>query len=72
MKKRLTKYSWPASKIDRDLIHELHVASRETGRPITVLIADAVGTAMNQRLEQAQQPQRIGFVQHESTPRPAA
>ena len=72
MPKRLRIYNWPASKIDRDLIHELHLASRETGRPITVLIADAVGAAMNQRLEQTQQPQRIGFVQHEQQPRPAA
>ena len=72
MPKRLRNYNYPASKIDRDLIHELHLASRESGRPITVLIADAVGAAMNVRLEQAHQPQRIGFVQTEQQPRPAA
>lgn len=46
------RYPWPASQIDRDIMHELHLASRETGHPITTLIAEAVHTAMTQRLDQ--------------------
>lgn len=53
-------YPWPASQIHRDVMHELHVASKETGRPITVLIAEAVHGAMNARLDR-QPPQPIGF-----------
>ena len=71
MPKRLKTYNWPASKIDRDLIHELHLASRESGRPITVLIADAVSTAMNSRMEQIER-QPIGFAAAHQQPRPAA
>ncbi len=63
------KYRWPASQIDRDVMHELHRASRESGLPISRLIGDAVHTAMNARLERAQP---IGFVQTQEQPRPAA
>ena len=66
------RYPWPASQIDVDIMHELHVASRQTGLPITRLVGDAVHAAMNVRLEQSHQPQRIGFVQPEPQPRPAA
>ena len=64
------RYPWPASQIDRDVMHELHLASRQSGRPISRLIGDAVHAAMNTRLEQVP-PQPIGFVQHQQ-PRPAA
>jgi hypothetical protein len=72
MPKSNKTYSWPASRIDRDIMHELHLASKQTGLPISRLVGDAVHAAMNVRLEQTQPPQRIGFVQPESTPRPAA
>lgn len=43
---------WPASQIDRDVIHELHRDSQDTSKPISSLIDDAVHAAMNARLEQ--------------------
>ena len=68
MPKSPRRYAWPASQIDRDVMHELHRVSRDTGRPISRLIGDAVHAAMNARLEQARP---IGFSQHQD-PRPAA
>ena len=44
------KYPWPATKIDRDLIHELHLESVKSGRPITALIAEAVESYLNPKL----------------------
>ena len=67
MTKPSRRYAWPASQIDRDVMHELHRVSRDTGLPISRLIGDAVHAAMNARLEQAQP---IGFTQGQ--PRPAA
>ncbi len=46
------KYAWPCSKIDRDLMHELHCESKKNGVPITAIIAAAVGGYLNHRLEQ--------------------
>jgi hypothetical protein len=66
------RYPWPASRIDRDIMHELHLASRHTGLPITHLIRDAVHAAMNQSLEQKPAaPAPIGFTPPAS-PAPAA
>jgi hypothetical protein len=45
-------YPWPCSKIDRDLMHELHCESKKNGVPITAIIAEAVGTYLNAKLEQ--------------------
>ena len=61
---RHRRYPWPASQIDRDVMHELHRASRDTGLPISRLVGDAVHAAMNSRLERPQPP--IGFVQHQA------
>jgi len=69
MPKNIRRYPWPASQIDRDVMHELHLASRQTGQPITAIIRDAVHQAMTDRMEQAP-PAPIGFVQQ--PPRPAA
>ena len=46
------KYSWPCSLVDRDLMHELHLESKAAGVPITAIIAAAVGTYLNAKLEQ--------------------
>jgi hypothetical protein len=70
MSKHQKKYPWPASQIDRDVMVELHRASVQSGRPITVLVRDAVHQAMTARLEQAPQAP-IGFTQ-DHQPRPAA
>ena len=46
------KYAWPCSKVDRDLMHELHLESKSAGVPITAIVAAAVGTYLNAKLEQ--------------------
>ncbi len=61
MPKIKRRYSWPASKIDRDCMHELHLASQRTGLKITDLIADAVHAAMNDALQRNDKSTPIGF-----------
>ena len=47
------KYPWPCSKIDRDLMHELHCESKKIGGvPITVIIAEAVSIYLNAKLDE--------------------
>ena len=36
------KYPWPASKIGKDEMRRLFEAKRRTGKPITLLVRDAV------------------------------
>ncbi len=55
------RYPWPASKIDRDCMHELHLASQRTGLKITDLIASAVHAAMNEALQRNETTTPIGF-----------
>jgi hypothetical protein len=55
------RYPWPASKISRECMHELHLASQRTGLKITDLIADAVHDAMNEALERSEKSTPIGF-----------
>jgi len=55
------RYPWPASRIDPDVMHELHLASRRTGLKITELISDAVHAAMNDALQRTDKPAPIGF-----------
>ena len=69
MSKHKRRYPWPASQNDRDVMHELHLASRQSGQPITAIIRDAVHQAMNARME-AVPSAPIGFMSQ--TPRPAA
>lgn len=59
---RNRRLPWPASQIDRDILHELHVTSKRLGLPITHLIKDAVHSAMNDAF-QRNQPAPIGFTQ---------
>lgn len=44
-------YPWPCTRLDRDLMHELHLESKEAGVPITAIVAAAVGTYLNAKLE---------------------
>lgn len=53
----IRKLPWPMSRIGRDLLHELWLEAKKTGRPITAIVADAVTTHLNQRLDQATPPQ---------------
>ena len=56
------KYRWPATRLDKDQMHELHCESvARGGVPITAIIAEAVGVYLNDRLDRrlegaAQQP----------------
>jgi len=57
------KYRWPATRLDKDQMHELHCESVARGVPITAIIAEAVGVYLNDRLDRrlegaAQQPQQ--------------
>ena len=70
MPKHFRRYPWPASQIDRDIMHELHLVSRESGRPISIVLRDLVHAGMTARLEQTP-PEPIGFVR-DQPPRPAA
>ena len=45
------KLPWPMSRIDRDVLHELWQEGQRRGIPITQVVADAVVTHLNQRLE---------------------
>jgi hypothetical protein len=45
------KLPWPMSRIDRDVLHELFLEGQRLGIPITKIVADAVVTHLNQRLE---------------------
>jgi hypothetical protein len=38
----MAKYSWPASGLGKDEMPRLHEASQATGKPITVLVREAV------------------------------
>ena len=71
MPKLKRNYSWPSSKISRDVMFEIYQVAQETGRPITAIIADAVHSAMNRRFDENQR-QPIGFIQTQQSPRPAA
>jgi len=46
------KLPWPASKIERDLLHELWLEAKATGLPITTIIQTAVNEHLNKKLEQ--------------------
>lgn len=48
------KYPWPCSKLDRDLMHELHVESVFSAVPISAIVAEAVSAYLNAKLEQRQ------------------
>ena len=64
-------YPWPASRLgrERDVMHSLHLESKRTGTPITVIIEQAVCAHLNQNLEH-QPPTSIGF--HTANPPTAA
>ena len=38
----MSRYPWPASALGKDEMRKLYEVSRETGKPITLLLRDAV------------------------------
>lgn len=48
----MRKYRWPATRLDKDQMHELHCESKASGLPITAIVAEAVSAYLNARLEQ--------------------
>jgi hypothetical protein len=44
------KLPWPASKIERDLLHELWLEAKRTGQPITIVVQAAVNEYLNAKL----------------------
>ena len=67
------KLPWPSSKIERDLLHELWLERQETGKPITVIVAEAVATHLNRRMETtARAAEAASFYDARPRPLPAA
>ena len=48
---RTRKLPWPMSRIDRDVLHELWQEGQKSGQTISAIVAEAVVTHLNQRLE---------------------
>lgn len=69
---RTRKLPWPMSRIDRDLLHELWQEGQRTGQPITAIVADAVVTHLNQRLEASVRAGEPSSPFTSEAPRPAA
>lgn len=61
------KYRWPATRLDKDQMHELHCESVARGVPITAIIAEAVGVYLNDRLDG-----RLAEIAHQQPAAPAA
>lgn len=47
------KLPWPASKIDRDVLHELWCEAKKTGQPITIIVQQAVNDYLNAKLQKS-------------------
>ncbi|MBN8523940.1 MAG: hypothetical protein J0M02_01260 [Planctomycetes bacterium] len=43
---------WPASRLDRDIMHELYLEAKSAGQPMTAIIAAALAEHCNRRLHQ--------------------
>lgn len=43
---------WPASRLDRDIMHELYLEAKASGQPMTEVIAAALAEHCNRRLHQ--------------------
>lgn len=43
---------WPASRLDRDIMHELYLEAKASGQPMTAVIAAALAEHCNRRLHQ--------------------
>lgn len=44
------KLPWPASKVERDVLHQLWAESKTTGTPITMIVKTAIDDYLNARL----------------------
>lgn len=47
------KLPWPASKVERDCLHQLWCEAKTTGVPITAIVKTAIDDYLNRRLEEA-------------------
>lgn len=45
------KLPWPASKVERDVLHQLWCEAKTGGVPITCLVKSAIDEYLNRRLE---------------------
>jgi hypothetical protein len=48
--RRIRHFPWPASLIERDVMHSLWLEAQATGQPITAIIKDAVNAHVEARL----------------------
>ncbi|MGL4525341.1 MAG: hypothetical protein ACRCUC_00035 [Aestuariivirga sp.] len=58
------KLPWPASKVERDCLHQLWCEAKTTGVPITAIVKIAIDDYLNRRLEEGQSasaPQSAGM-----------
>ncbi len=46
------KLPWPASKVERDCLHQLWCEAKTTGVPITAIVKTAIDDYLNRRLEE--------------------
>lgn len=44
------KLPWPASKVERDVLHQLWCESKAAGLPITAIVKTAIDDYLNRRL----------------------
>lgn len=55
--RRRRKYPWPASRIDRDLIHRLHLLSLSDDLPITLIIERCLSDYVIRRSDEIDGPE---------------
>lgn len=44
------KLPWPMTRIDRDVLHELWLEAKRSGKPITAVVQEAVNDYLNAKL----------------------
>lgn len=44
------KLPWPMTRIDRDVLHELWLEAKRSGKPITAVVQEAVNAHLNAKL----------------------
>ncbi len=69
---RTRKLSWPMSRIDRDVLHELWLEGQRTGKPITEIVSEAVVHHLNQRFLASSRVAETRTPFTQESPRPAA
>jgi hypothetical protein len=46
------KLPWPASKVERDVLHQLWCEAKTTGVPISAIVKTAIDDYLNRRLDE--------------------